>query len=71
MSERPTPETDAAWQPGFNEVHRYMNSRRLELQRDEEREKYFAMRELCNNATDLAEKYKQERDEAREALKSK
>lgn len=39
MSQRPTPETDAAWQPGFNEVHRYMTTHRLERQRDEAREK--------------------------------
>lgn len=35
----------------------------------EAREKYLAMRALSKNATELAEKYKQERDEAREALR--
>lgn len=38
-------------------------------ERDEAQEKYFAMRDLSNNATEFAEKYRRERDKSLEDLK--
>lgn len=70
MNTSDTPETDAVAQPSSLLQYETVTAnlaRRLERERDEAREKYFAMRDLHTNATELAEKYKRERDEAREA----
>lgn len=68
-----TPETDAAEliydgivASGYADVD---VCRKLERELCEAREKYFAMRDLSNNATELAEKYKQERDTAKANLR--
>lgn len=69
MSERPTPETDALIYKTRAGISMFDHARKMERERDEAREKYFVMRDLSNNATELAEKYKLERDEARKDLK--
>jgi hypothetical protein len=74
QNERPTPETDKEWRhpasfDGSERVVHISVAQKRERERDEAREKYFAMRDLSNNATELAEKYKRERDEAREQWK--
>ncbi len=67
----PTPETAAAsflvsqGDPGEWAVPLEV-AENIERALGEAREKYFAMRDLHTNATELAEKYKRQRDEARE-----
>ena len=75
MSERPTPETACASflvsQGDPNEWAVPLEvAENIERALGEAMEKYFAMRELSNNATELAEKCKRERDEAREELRA-
>ncbi len=72
MSERPTPETDAAWHSFTGNTEFAHNvkdlSRKLERERDEARE---AIRALAEHGESEIQRITKERDEAREALASR
>ena len=66
MSDRPTPETDAAWQADKDTVFRVETSRKLERERNEVREKYDTL--AVENMLGVNKICKQ-RDEAIKELK--
>ena len=71
MSERPTPETDAAWQADKDTVFRVETSRRIERERDEAMELLASEKITRNHIIKRSVEVEQERDEAREALASR
>ena len=71
MSDRPTPETDAAWKEG-NAIREW-TCRKLERERDEAREERDKLKQLLFADAENVDAYLGaciERDEAREALRA-
>jgi chromosome segregation ATPase len=72
MSDRPTPETDAAIKAAGGEWSYYLGkcSRKLERERDEARREQSSIQCAFEESQDKIEKLERERDEAREELEN-
>jgi hypothetical protein len=68
MSDRPTPDTDAAWQADKDTVFRVETSRRIERERDEAGELLASEKITRNHIIKRSVEVERERDEARGAL---